>query len=80
MAQRASSVAQSPADSRLVAAAERGAPWAAGIALGRALAVLAAVGLVLLSVAAMSYILFQLAAWWVEIPNAYPTYSTRWRY
>jgi hypothetical protein len=80
MGARAQSVPQSPADSRLVATAERGAPWAAGLALGRALALLAAVGLVLFSVAAMSYILFQLAAWWVEIPNAYPTYSTPWRY
>lgn len=80
MEQRALSVPQSPAGFRHVAAAQRGALWAAGIALGRALAVLAAAGLVLLSVAAMSYILFQLAAWWVEIPNAFPIYSTRWRY
>jgi hypothetical protein len=39
---------------------------------------MAAAGVVLLWIAAMSYILLELAAWWVEIPNAYPTPSSGW--
>jgi hypothetical protein len=77
MAHRAESIAQSPAGLRRVAARNGGvATWAR--ALVRGLVALAAAGVVLLWIAVMSYILLELAAWWVEIPNAYQIHSTGW--